>query len=408
MLPPLHLPYGRNGSIVLDPDVAAVLEVWPVPQPVGDLKQAVSAALNAPIEFPPLRQCVFPDDRIAIVLDRFTPGGADIIAGVWTAFEQAGVAPADVTILQPADWHPGSLPDPRSGLPPTVQRDMQWEVHDPVGGSKVVYLAATTSGERVYLSHSLVDADTSITIGSVGFSPVLGYSGTSSIFYPGLSTTETFSRFQGEGHAELGPDESRPVRQMIDEIAWLLGSQFSLQIVPTLGGQAASVIGGMNEPALRAAIKQLNKSWRITAERRYANVIVTVDEGASGTRWSHVAAAIDVARRLVQREGRIIVLSDLAAPPDMGVRMLADARSPKEILKRVREVAPPDMLEATQIAQALEWANVSLLSKLDVNTVESLFMLPLPNAGEAQRLLATLSEGLAIPGAQRAYGEVRG
>jgi hypothetical protein len=88
--------------------------------------------------------------------------------------------------------------------------------------------------------------------------------------------------------------------------------------------------------------------------------------------------------------------------------MLAEARSPKEILKRVREAAPPDMLEATQIAQALEWANVSLLSKLDVDTVESLFLLPLRDAGEAQRLLATLNEGLAIPGAQRAYGEVRG
>ncbi len=406
--PPIPLPYGRDGSIVLDPDVAAVLEVWPAPAPISDMRSAVRAAIDSPIEFPPLKQCVFPDDRIAIVLDRFTPGGADIIAGVWVAFEQAGVAPTDVTILQPADYHPGKLSDPRSGLPPAVQRDMAWEVHDPVSGSKVAYLAATTSGERVYLSRSLIDADTSITIGSVGFDPVLGYRGTNSVLFPGLSTPETFARFMGEGHAELGPDESRPIRQMIDEISWLLGNQFTLQILPTVRGRAAAVIGGMNEPVLRAGIKQLNSAWRITAEERYANVVVTIDEDDAGTRWSHVASAIDVARRLVQREGRIIVLSDLAAPPDMGVRMLAESRAPKEILKRVREVAPPDMLAATQIAQALDWANVSLLSKLDVDTVESLFMLPLKNAEDAQRLLATLNEGLAIPGAQRAYGEVRG
>jgi hypothetical protein len=51
---------------------------------------------------------------------------------------------------------------------------------------------------------------------------------------------------------------------------------------------------------------------------------------------------------------------------------------------------------------------VSLLSRLDVDLVESLFLLPLQNPAEAQRLFATLSDGLAIPGAQRAYGEVRG
>lgn len=407
MLPPISLPYGRDGSIVLDPDMAGALDVWPVPAPVRDLRQAVVDALESPIEFPPLKQCVFPGDHISLVLDRFTPSGSEIIAGIADAFEQAGVSPTDVTILQPADFHPGKLPDPRSLLPDSMQRDMKWEVHDPVGGSQVAYLASTTNGERVYLSRSLVDAETVITVGSVGFDPVLGYGGTSSIFYPGLSTTETFARFQGEGHAELGPDDPRPVRQMIDEIAWLLGNQFTLQVVPTVAGRVSSVMAGMNEPVLRAAIRQLNSVWRITAEQRHENVVVTVDASDAGTRWSHVAAAIDVARRLVQREGRIIVLSELTALPDAGVRMLAEARSPREILKRVRELAPPDMLAATQLVQALEWANVSLLSRLDADLVESLFMLPLASSGEVQRLLATLGSGLVIPGAQRAYGEVR-
>jgi nickel-dependent lactate racemase len=407
MLPSISLPYGRGSSIVLDPDVAGVLDIWPVPAPVRDLSQAVTAALDSPIEFPPLRQCVYPGDRIALVLERFTPGGAEIVAGIAAAFEQAGVSPADVTILQPADYHPGSPPDPRAALPDSMRRDMQWEVHDPVGGSQVAYLASTTNGERVYLSRSLVDADTAITVGPVAFDPLLGYSGTSSIFYPGLSTIETFGRFQGEGHAELGPDDPRPIRQMIDEIAWLLGNQFTLQVVPTVAGRVASVIGGMNEPVLRAAIRELNAGWRIRADQRYENVVVTVDAADAGTRWSHVASAVDVARRLVQREGRIVVLSELAAAPEAGVRMLMEARSPREILKRVRETAPPDLLVATQLVQALEWANVSLLSRLDADVVESLFMQPIDSPTETQRLLATLSEGLVIPGAQRAYGEVR-
>ncbi len=407
MHPDLHLTYGRDGTLVLDPDIAAMLEVWPTPPPLANLRKSLAAALDSPIEFPPLKQCVFPEDRIALVLDRFTPCGAEIIAGIWESFEKAGVTPSDVTILQPADFHPGSLPDPRSALPESVRRDMVWEVHDPVGGSKVAYLAATTGGERVYLSRHLTDADTMITVGSLGFDPILGYRGTSSILYPGLSTTETFSRFQGEGHEEIGPDDPRPLRQMIDEIAWLLGNQFAVQIVPTLNGQVASIIAGMNEPVLRQGIKQLNQAWRIIAEQRYENVIVTVDEDEAGTRWSHVATVIDVARRLVQREGRIIVLSDLKAPPEMGIRLLTEAREPREILRLVRDIAPPDMLEATQIAQALEWANISILSKLDSDLLESLFLLPLETEGEVERLLATLSEGLVISGAQRAYGQVR-
>lgn len=404
----LRLTYGRSGAIDIDPDVASMFEVWRTPEPVANLRQALAAALETPLEFPPLKQCVFPEDRITIVLDRFTPHGADIIAGIWKNFEQAGVSPEDVAILQPADFHAGSLLDPRSALPESVQRDMSWEIHDPVGGSKVAYLAATTGGERIYLSRRLVDADTVITIGSIGFDPILGYRGTSSVLYPGLSTTESFRRFQGEGHDELSPDDPRPTRQMVDEITWLLGSQFTLQIVPTVRGQVASIIGGMNEAVMREGIRQLNQGWRIIAEERYENVILTIEEGPSGTRWSHVSAAIDVARRLVQREGRIIILSELSAEPEMGVRMIAESRAPREILKRVRDVAPPDMLEATQIAQALEWANISLLSKLDVDTVESLFFLPLDTPREAQRLLATLRDGFVIPDGHLAYGEVTG
>ena len=77
--------------------------------------------------------------------------------------------------------------------------------------------------------------------GMIAYDSLLGYRGTNSVFYPGLSNTEAIARTRGEGHSELGPDDERPLRQTIDEIAWLLGTQFSVQ-VPGQNGAPATVL----------------------------------------------------------------------------------------------------------------------------------------------------------------------
>src|SRR5262249_42317091 len=148
-----------------DVEADRVVAAHSAPAPLSDPRAGIAAALAQPREYPPLDQCVIPDDHIVLVLERHTPCAPDLIAETWTALERRDVQPADVTVLQPGDFLGSSPRDPRSALPKSVRTQIGWIVHDPTVSSDCTYLASTASGERIYLSRRVLDADVVISIG---------------------------------------------------------------------------------------------------------------------------------------------------------------------------------------------------------------------------------------------------
>ncbi|HTN03464.1 MAG TPA: hypothetical protein VL132_16360, partial [Planctomycetaceae bacterium] len=295
--------------------------------------------------------------------------------------------------------------DPRSALPAEIRAAVGWQMHQPAADNSTGYLATSLSGERVYLARELLDADFVLPVGRLGFDPVLGYRGAASLFYPGLSSPDAFVRAHGQGHSELRPEDDRPLRQLIDEAAWLLGVQFGVQVIPSATGIAA-VLAGSLEATIREGRRQLDIGWRITQHERRETVLVSVRPAAGPTTWDEVGAALEVARKLVTRGGRIVLLTDLEATPGPGVEMVRNRRSPSDALQPLRRESPPDLVPATQWTQAADWASLYLLSRLESNLAEDLFAIPLENEREVQRLLGGAEDCLAIAGAQFAYGEI--
>jgi nickel-dependent lactate racemase len=397
-----QLEYGASGRFSCELDSERLIAVHASPEPLADVRGSVSRALQEPCEFPAFERSVFPDDRLALVLDRYTPCAADVIAEVWSVLARRGVNPTDVTIVQPADFKGQPLADPRAKLPTAARHAVAWHVHDPTQHGGCAYLASTTSGERVYLSRQVVEADVVVSIGSLEYDSLLGYRGTNSALYPGLSNADAIRKAHGQGHDELTPDDPRPLRQLVDEIAWLLGTQFSIQVVPGAGHGIAAVIAGLAEPVLDRGKELLARSWRLDVGRRPELVIAAVDSDAAGHSWPQLAAALDLARQVVARDGRVVVLTELEEEPTDGIRLIKESRAPRDALQPIRAAAPPDLIAATQIAKALDWMNVYLVSRLDPQLVEDLFMIPLSGPDEVSRLIVGNESCAVIGGAQHA------
>jgi nickel-dependent lactate racemase len=390
----IHLRYGAAGAVDLSVDESRVRGVFLGPPAVRDLAARLRTVLDTPLDFPPLEQAVIPDDRVVLVLDRDVPETTAIVAAIWNRLATRGVEPQNVTILQPSDTAAGEAADPRASLPAAVRDKIDWEVHQalPEEAGGLRYLATTAAGERVYLSGTLLDADVVVSIGRIEFDPLLGYRGTNSVFYPGLSTSEALKRAQGQGHTELGSDDERPLRQMVDEIGWLLGTPFTIQTIPAAAGGVSDVLAGSIDSVFRKGRHLLTERWMVRLPERVETVVVAVDEDAGGHGWTQVGAALAVARRLVVRDGRIIVLSQLAEAPGEGIELLRRAEEPRDAFRPLRQTAPPDLLSATQFAQAVDWARVYLLSQLDNDLVEDLFCVPIESDAEVARLLAADDE----------------
>src|SRR5690606_25531369 len=139
-----------------------------------------------------------------------------------------------------------------------------------------MYLASTATGERVYLAKDVVDADFLITAGALAFDPVIGYRGTNSVLYPGLSMQEAMDRSLGQGHIEIGVDDPRPLRELIDEVGWLLGNPFSVQVIPAARHGASHVLAGVSDSVLAEGKKRLAGALAVQVENRPDVVVAAI------------------------------------------------------------------------------------------------------------------------------------
>lgn len=402
----VSLKYGEKGCFSCEMEADRISAVHAGPEPSSRFAEELEEALSTPLEFPPLEQAVIPDDQITLALDLGTPEAASLMAAVWNMFAKRNVQPENVMIVQPPNETGGDYADPRSQLPKSVREQIGWKIHDPTQKNSCTYLATSSGGERIYLSREVAEADVVISIGQISFDPVLGYRGTNSVMFPGLSDEEASHRARGQGHRELSPDDERPLRQMIDEIGYLLGTQFSIQVTPSAGGGVSRIIAGAMEAVLREGKQQLTNDWLVELEERADLVVAAVDADAGGHGWQQIGSALAAARNLVARDGKIVILSELAEEPGEGLNLLSQCESPGDAIGPLRKMSPADLLPATQLAAAADWAQVYLLSQLPSDQVEDLFMVPLENEKEVQRVLDNAGDCVFLSSAQHCYGRI--
>lgn len=403
----LALDYGADATFVWTPTAGQVDIQHGGPDAPAERGEPLARQLAQPLEFPPLASCVVPGDKVVLALDRRVAGAPQLVADVWRVLSQAEVAPQDVCILQPAALLREDLPDPRTALEPAVRDAMQWKIHDPTRDDACGYLASSAAGERVYLSRELLNADFVLPVVRAGFDPVLGYRVPASVFYPGLSNTAAFAKMQGLGHSELQPEDDRPIRQLVEEIGWLLGVQFAIHTLPTHGRAApAAVLAGSVESVSRQAQQRLDREWRLKLPSRHDTVVAAVPTDAGPASWDQVAAALSAAQHLVTRGGRIVLLTDIAAAPGPGVEMIRAGASARAALQPLRQQNPPDQIAATRIASAADWATIYLLSRLDGALVEELFLTPLENEQEGRRLLEFADNVVVLSAAHETHTEI--
>jgi len=402
----VRLPYGRGGCFACEIQTDRIAAVCAAPGPLSDPAQAVRDALDCPIDFPPLRQAVLDSDRVVVALDRRTPEADILIEVVWEALAAAGVAADQVSIIQPASLSRGRPSDPRGRLPEEVRDAIGWSIHDPTDPQACEYLATTTDGEKLYLAREIVEADLVVSVGAMAYDPIVGYRGTNSVFYPGLSTVEAISKSRGQGHRELSPDDVRPLRQLMDEVGWLLGTLVTVQVINSANGGVADVLAGAVESVFRRGQQLLTENWLAELDQRVDIVVAAVDEGPHAQGWEPVGAALAMARNLVKQHGRIVILSQLNSDPESGLQIVSGCDNPRDALRPLREEMPPDLVSATQLADAADWADVYLLSDLSSDLVEDLFMVPLETEAEVMRVLERKGSCAFIASAQSAFGRI--
>ncbi len=396
----MDIAYGQERLEVAVPDAKLVAGRRGAAAPaLADVPAAVRQVLDSPGDFPPLRQALTPDDHVAVVVGDEDGPRPEVVSPILDHLLAAGLRPEAVTLLSPPG---GTLTRP----PLTGVR---FETHDPADRRNVSYLATTRAGRRIYLNRTLVDADQLVVVGTAGYDPLLGYGGGLGDVFPRLSDEATRTELLGKPSDSVPGVKPWPASQEANEVGWLLGMPFLVQVVEGAGNSVAHVLAGSAAAVTEEAHRLLNHYWRVTVDR-FADLVVA---GVSGRQtFANVTRATACAARVVRPGGRIVVLSqagdelgDERGDERSGLGPAADllrgADDPLQALALLRKQPLPDSTSAWRLATAARHAQLYLLSGLPANTVEELFATPLDQAGQVRRLVEAADSCLFLPDAQR-------
>jgi Lactate racemase N-terminal domain len=364
----------EDAHLELDLLEANVIGNWLGPTALSEpeLKRAVDRALDEPLGRPGLGGSVVPGDHVTIAIGATTPAASAVIAAIVERLESAGVSRADVTILL-------SGPD-SSGSFQGLKDRLHVVTHEPEDRANLAYLAASKTGKPIYLNRLSTDADVVIAIDTLRSRLIPPSSrdrpyrattlGPDSLIYPGLS--------------EKDPDHGSGV---VAEVDWLLGSPLQIGVVPAREGGISGVIAGTRS-TLRDAWKQSSRdAWTIHAGRPADLVIAGVGSPESPSTLSDVIDAALTGSRLIDSDGRVVILSKSEGPIGPALRRLRGMEHPGEAAKLLRGAEKsPDYSMARALGDAMRRTKLYLLSRLDPDEVEELGIVPLEKPAEAARI----------------------
>lgn len=323
-----------------------------LPKPVKMSGGSVSpfSAMEAPVNYPPIKRCVTPEDRVAIIIDSSFLGNRDVVEAVLNQLVAGGVVVAQVSLVINLDAAVVAE-EYQIAFPGVVL-----ERHDSNIPEKSSYLATLRSGRRVYMSRALVEADTLIMICTPGQGSQ-GKGGHSYIgMLPGLIT--------------LRGGESAPDSEELAEIANWLPAPYMVLGIDGPGGIIQWWAGATDADFL--AKKAFRHIWRSRAKQESDLVVIGIGSNASKSDFRAWCRAVRKATRLVKEGGQLVLLAGNAPDVRPWHAWLEQAVGPGDLLEMVSDM-PRRIRFVREWAIAGERCHLRLLSNLDEETVSSLF-----------------------------------
>lgn len=395
------LRYGSGSVLKVDLKPETFLGKFDSPQAVclGDPAAAMAAAAADPLDFPPLVKAMVPGDCVVIALDQGIPRLAAIVDALIETVIEAGVQPRDITLLfthqaaESADRLPGELKA-------RFASQVHFHVHDPADRAQLGYLAASEQGRAIYMNRLLIDADLVLPVGCVRASGTTGYNGINGCLFPAFSDCATQDHFRRRWLTHRNGSTSRNAAREADEVGWLLGTIFTVQIIPGGDGQVLQVLAGDIEHVAQRAQRICHAAWKLAATERADLVVASVDKLVGSESWFAIGRALATATQLVSDQGAIALCTDLHVAPGPSIKELGQTDDPARAMQRIRSRCDVDALPAVQLAQALNQARVYLVSQLDETTVEDLGMVHVDDPADLSRLAKGRESCLLVGNAQ--------
>ncbi|HEY6399693.1 MAG TPA: lactate racemase domain-containing protein [Solirubrobacteraceae bacterium] len=269
---------------ISDADVLAA--IYPdEPEPVANATDAARQALASPTGGPSFRELVEGGKSVAIVIDnQFRPTPASkLLPAVFDVLDEAGVTDACV-ITGNGKVFPLSESDVEKKVGQVnldrMERDgIGFFQNEPRNEEAYTYFGVTSRGTPVWIHSEVAKRDVIIAIGQAQANH-WGYGGGGKLIMPGVASDETIE--SNHCNFTMSPQThygalAGPMRSDIDEIAAMVGLDYTLNVLLDTRGRVLDIVGGPHPQAHREAIEKFNQIYAYenpVADRGQADIAV--------------------------------------------------------------------------------------------------------------------------------------
>ena len=382
------LRYGTDRSVRLEFADGVTPAEYGTPRglPLDSPADVLAEALQRPLDYPPLAASATPGDRVVLAMDPGTPQGDELAAVVIRALLDAGVDPDGISVLRTQADVDAGADDPRRLLPEAIAARIVLVAHDPADRRQLALLSSTKEGHPILLNRVLHEADLVVPIGCLRGASAGGYYGIHTAVFPTFSDLKAAERFRCVKSLEANGTDRRRLVEEVEEVAWLLGVNFTVQLVPAAGDAVMHVVAGQSEAVGRRGRQLYDEAWSWKVAEPASLVVAAIEGDACRQTWHEFGRALDAAVSLIEEGGSIAVCCDLAEAPGAAIQRMVGNGSRQAALRAIRKEAPADALPAVQLARALDRGKVYLLSRLDPSLVDALEMIHVAEPDELARL----------------------
>lgn len=342
----VRLAYGRDGLEVELPPESEVIRPRCVPG-LPDEGRALIEALREPIESPPLRDLITPEDTVVIVhtdITRATPNDR-ILPVLLEEVLGAGVARSRITLLNGLGTHrPQTGAELRAMLGDWVVDHFRCEQHD-CHAEDLIPLGETSRGHPVRINRRYMQATVKILTGFIEPHFFAGFSGGPKAILPSLAGAESVYTNHGismiaDPSATWGITEGNPIWEEMLEVALRTEPTFLLNVSLNEGGEMTGVFAGDLQAAHRPGCAFVRESAMVQVPKPY-DIIVTTNSGYPLDQNLYQSVkGISAAAQIVRQGGAIVIAAACEdGLPDHGgyAKLLTRGGSPEGVLEMISQ-----------------------------------------------------------------------
>ena len=385
----LEFGFGEGVQAVEVPDrnLLGVLMANEVPKGLTN-EAEVARALAHPIGTPRLGEIVHPGEKIAIVTSDITRPCPTwrIMPALLDELYAAGCRREDIALVFALGSHRHHTPEEQRKL----AGERAWAEIRCVDGdpSDCVHMGATNCGTPVDITRIVAEADRRICLGNIEYHYFAGYSGGAKAIMPGCSTREAIQsnhRMMVREEAHAGNLDSNPLRQDLEQAAAICGVDFIVNVVLDEHKQIVRAVAGDLVEAHREGCKFLDQMYLKKIDRRADIVLVSQGGAPKDLNLYQTQKALDNAKHAVKPGGTIILIG--SCREGLGEKVfeqwMLSAPTPESMIERIGRDFQLGGHKAAAIAMVLKNAEIYLVSELDDDFVEKIFLKPAKSAQDA-------------------------